>query len=155
MVPRDSKSLICTTINLQPASSAAEPKQLAMSIVETKFSDFNGSKHFSSLDFCPGYGHCPLHPGSFEAYGIVSLQETFVSTSVFYKLKEAAAYFQFTTLLLFGRIRNQMKAGTDNFKIHTETGTKLLNYLEIFFQNLRPAQYTIICSKSVRFMREA
>lgn len=71
-----------------------------------------------------------MDPRSYKACGIMSFQETYVSTRVLHELKYVSAYFQSTIPLLFDDIRLAMKAWIDVFKLPSNTKGELINILE-------------------------
>lgn len=134
LVPKDSKFLFRTTIDLRPINSATKAEQWPMPIIESELSDFKDSKHFASMDFCAGYWQCPLDPDSYDACGIIAPQGTFVSTRVLYGLKNASMYFQSTISPLFHKLQTNMKAWIDDFILHAKTEGELLTYVKDFFE---------------------
>lgn len=127
LAPKDSKSKFRTTIDFCPVNAATKAEQWPMPIIETKLSEFIGSKHFASLDFCSGYWQRPLAPESYESCGIIAPQGTFVSTRVIHGLNNASEYFQSTISSLFENEKQAMKALIDDFTLHTKTDTQLLD----------------------------
>lgn len=134
LVPKDSKTKYRTTIDLRPVNAATKAEQWPMPIIEAELGDFKGSKYFASLDFCSSYWQYPLDPGSYDACDIIAPKGTFVSTRVLHGLKNASAYFQSTTPPLFEEMKHAIKAWIDDFTIHTETESRLLEYLNRFFE---------------------
>lgn len=157
LVPKESKSKFRTTIDLRPVNAATKAEQWPMPVIEAELSDFIGSTHFASIDFCSSYWQCPLDPDSYDACGIISPQGTFVSTRVLHGLKNASAYFQSTIPPLFDEMKDAVKAWIDDFTIHCKTEDMLLENLEKFFRictrhNLRvSAKKTVLYTKRVKW----
>lgn len=101
LVPKDWKSKLSTTIDLRPVNADTTLEQWPMPVAKAELSDFEGSKHFASLDFCSGYWQFPLDQSSYDACSIMEQQGPIVATCVLQDLKHAAAYFQSTIPPLF------------------------------------------------------
>lgn len=151
LVPKDSKSLFRTTIDLRPVNAATKPKQWHMPNIRTERSDFKGTKCFASLNFCVGYWQCPLDPTSYDACGIITPLGTFSSITVLLGSKNLSSYFQ--SPVTFDYKNNAMKAWIDDFKINGKNGNRTIRELGNFFQNLCKIELTSFCQKNVRFIR--
>lgn len=76
-----------TTMNLYSVHSATIYEQCPIANLEAELCNFKDSPQFLSLYLCTGCGQCPLLPDSYEEYGIIALQRSFVSTRVVEGLK--------------------------------------------------------------------
>lgn len=77
--------------DLRPVNKATKGEQWPVQSIEAELSDFVGSNQFTYIDSCSSYWQCPLDSGFYEACGIISPYETFVSTIVFLGLEDASA----------------------------------------------------------------
>lgn len=111
------------------------------------------------MDLCAGYWQCTLDPSYFHACGIIAPKGTFVSTWMLHCLKNASAYFQFTTPPLFDELSDAIKAWIDDSTIHAKTESELMHHIENFFaicskQNLRlSAQKCSIYTKKAKWCK--
>lgn len=157
LVPKPSKSKYRVTIDLRPVNAATKAEVWPMPNIEAELSDFSGSEHFASLDFCAAYWQLPLHPDSLNACGVIAPQGCFSSTRVLHGLKNATAHFQETIPALFSCVGKRIKSWLDDFTLHSKTEDDLLDSLEKFVEvcdkyNLKlSARKCVFYSKSVRW----
>lgn len=89
---------------------------MAYANIEAEISDLKRSTHFVSLDFCSGYGKYPLYQNSYDDYGIIEPQATYLANPVLHGLKNAEACFQSTIPLHFNSIDEVVQECFNDFK---------------------------------------
>lgn len=90
-----------TTIDFRPVNSAVKPEQWSMPRLKAKLANSIACESVAFLNFCSLHCQCPLKPSTFQAWGTITPQETYVSARVLHGLKNASAFFESTTALIF------------------------------------------------------
>ena len=131
IVPKpNSKAKWRMAIDLRPVNSATVKEQWPMPDLDAEMVDFAESDCFCSLDFVSGYWQLPLHSDSYSACGIITPRGVYTSRRVFPGLANAVAFFQRSVAPLFASLCANLKAWLDDFGLHANGETKLLDVLE-------------------------
>ena len=132
MAKPNSRSKYRLAIDLRPVNAATIKESWPMPHLDSGVPEFRGSQVFAVLDFVSAYWQLPLHPGSYDACGIVGPKQVLVSKRVLPGLANATSYFQSTIEPLFLELRANMKAWLDDFNLHATNEEQLLLILERF-----------------------
>ena len=125
---------VVTVVTVRPVNAATIKESWPMPHLDSEVLEFRGSQVFAVLDFVSAYWQLLLHPGSYDACGIVGPKEVLVSKRVLPGLANATSYFQSTIEPLFQELRANMKAWLDDFNLHATNEEQLLLILERFFE---------------------
>lgn len=61
--------------------------------IEEELCNNQGIRHFSSSDFCAGYWQCRLTPELYDAFRVIALEGSVVSSRVLHGSKNDLIYF--------------------------------------------------------------
>lgn len=147
LVPKDSKAMFRTTIDLRPLNSATVPVSWPMPYIEVELQDFKGSKCFASIDFCSGYWQLLIEPESQQLCGIICPKGVFSATRVLHGLKNATAHFTASVEPLFAELRRWMKSWVDDFILHAENEDELIDKIERFIEIAQEANLILSATK--------
>lgn len=121
-----------------------------MLVTKAELSNLIGCTHFASLEFCSGYLQFLMDPTSYDdACGIISSQETFVSTRVLHRLKNESGYFQLTIPPSFDSIKHEFEAWIEDCTIHTQSESQLTDLFEQFFEMCAQHNLRLSAKKSL------
>lgn len=138
-------------IDLRPINAATIKEAWPMPLIDAEVQDFRGSVCFANLDFVSRYWQLPVHADSEDSCGIITPHGVYSTTRVLQGLKNETPHFLRTIEPLFQHLRSNLKAWLDDFSLHAESETKLLDTLEAFFHVCEDKGLFLSIKKSVFF----
>ena len=124
-----------------------------MSKVEDIFSQLNGAKYSSTLDFRAGYHQIPLDEQSIPKTAFTSSFGTFEYFKVPFGLAQAPTYFQELMIEILKDF-NFAIAYLDDIIIFSQIAEEHLDHIKQVFKKLQSAHLSMKLSKCHFFMKE-
>ncbi len=135
LVPKlGSKATFCMAFDLRPVNAATIKESWPMPHLNSEVTDFAKSSCLSRHHLVSGCWQLPLEEESQLACGVVTPLGAVASKRVLPGLASATAYFQRIVEPLSSELSEHMNGWLDDFNLHTNSESELLDYLEKVFK---------------------